>query len=40
MEFIAKKGPNAESSTFNIDGNLFKTATLRMEVPLPLDPYP
>jgi len=32
VEFIAKKGPNAESSTFNIDGNLFKTATLRMEI--------
>ena len=35
VEFVAKKGPNAETSTFNVDGNLFKTATLRMEVPWP-----
>jgi hypothetical protein len=33
VEFVAKKGPGAESSSFNVDGNLFKTATMRMEVP-------
>ena len=33
VEFVAKKGPEAESSSFNVDGNLFKTAVLRMEAP-------
>jgi len=32
VEFTVKKGPDAESSNFNIDGNLFKTGTLRMQV--------
>jgi len=32
VEFVAKKGPEAESSSFNVDGNLFKTAVLRMEI--------
>ena len=31
VEFVLKKGPDAESSQFDIDGNLFKTATLRMQ---------
>ena len=33
VEFVAKKGPEAEFSSFNVDGNLFKTAVLRMEAP-------
>ena len=33
VEFVAKKGPDAESSSFNVDGNLFKTAVLRMQAP-------
>lgn len=32
VEFVAKKGPDAESSSFNVDGNLFKTAVLRMQI--------
>jgi cyclophilin family peptidyl-prolyl cis-trans isomerase len=32
VEFVAKKGPEAEFSSFNVDGNLFKTAVLRMEI--------